>query len=155
LNKTCRALLSRFGPEPATGQLTLPAELVAVQDTGETSEPTLLSDVVPENITLALFAANVNGGLLAVGLGDAALLPDGGLQWVYSEELPLPKAQAGEHPPLAGVPPRATRHDRAVGRRFDDAPLDDPALRPRTAAEQNDMTETPRRAALPVTARRR
>jgi hypothetical protein len=141
LNKTCRALLGQFGPDPDVNQLTLTDELFPAGD-DVMAEPKLLGDLEPDGMVLVFFAANVDAGLLEVGWGEAALPSDGSLQWKHTELLPLPKtppAAGGQPVPVDG-PRRPTGPDRSAGvRRFDEAPLPDPILNPRTPAEQSDV----------------
>lgn len=144
LNKTCRALLGRLGPDPVTEQLTLFDDLFPPPDTDAATGPKLLGDFKPDGMVLIFFSANADAGLLEVGWGDAAALSDGSLQWRHSELLPLPKT-----PPPAGGNPvadgfgRPTGADRgAGGRRFDEAPQPDPALKPRTSTKPGDVIES-------------
>jgi hypothetical protein len=133
--------LGQFGRDPDAKQLTLTDELFPAEDTDEMSGPKLLGDLEPDGMVLVFFAANVNAGLLEIGWGDAALPPGGGLQWKHSELLPLPKTPppAGGQPVPVDGPRRPTGPDRGAGvRRFDEAPLPDPILNPRTPAEQSD-----------------
>ncbi|GAA0711726.1 hypothetical protein Drose_01570 [Dactylosporangium roseum] len=136
LSKTCRELLGQFGPQLETEQPTLsdglfplPASVV------EPSEPRLLGDAEPDAIVLVVFAANEQAGLLRVGFAEAALHDSGDVQWQHIEWLPLPttpsEAEFGR-PLLAAGPLRPT----AAGTRFDDAPLPEPIVNPRTAQER-------------------
>jgi hypothetical protein len=136
LNKTCRELLGLFGPQTESSQPTLsdglfpmPAAVAAA------SEPRLLGDTEPDAIVLVVFAANEQAGLLRIGFAEAALQDDGGVQWQHTEWLPLPASasQAGHaRPVLVGGPLRTA----GAATRFDDAPLPEPQLNPRTAAER-------------------
>jgi hypothetical protein len=138
LNKTCRALLSQFGPDSDTQQLTLTDELFPVHDDETTPGATLLGDVEPDGMVLIFFAANVDAGVLGIGWGEAALPSDGSLQWKHSELLPLAtfatSGAAGRPAPLQATGPVS----RTGSRRFDEAPLSDPVLNPRTPAALGD-----------------
>jgi hypothetical protein len=143
LNKTCRTLLGRLGPDPDTEQLTLFDDLFPAPDTDAASGAKLLGDVKPDGMVLVFFSANADAGLLEVGWGDAALPSDGSLRWKHSELLPLPKTPlAGSELVVAGLR-RPTGADRgAGGRRFDEAPQPDPALTPRTPTKPAEVTES-------------
>lgn len=85
-------------------------------------------------LVLVAYASNPQSGILAIRWGEADLLDDGRLRWGPHYPLPLqpPQADAGRvagtgsgpTPPIRPVRPAGP----AAGRRFDDAPLDEPVL---------------------------
>jgi hypothetical protein len=139
LNKTCRSLLSQLGPQPrpVSEQLPLSDDFLP-QPADPLSSSKLLSDPCPENITLIAFASNT-AALLAIAWGEAALLGDDTLQWVYQEELPMPpNGQAGPAmQPMGPTGPWPMRPTGGPGRRFDDHPLDGLTVSSRPKADQS------------------
>jgi hypothetical protein len=96
---------------------------------------------------LVAFAANAQAGLLSVGWGEAALLSDNELAWTCFEALPRPDGSAppaaGDEPVPVDGPRRPSGPDGGSGaRRFDEAPVPDPVLKPRSASEQTSSAET-------------
>jgi hypothetical protein len=145
LNKTCQDLLAAFGPGPSQEQ----GELFPVP--AAKAQEAMLGDVNPESMVMTFFAANAQAGLLAVGWGEAALRRYGNLRWKYHEAIPLPKS-ATRTSGISGSVPVSGQRRSADHRRFDEAPLPDPSLNPRTVAQQRDpnppVSEEPQRRPL-------
>jgi hypothetical protein len=153
LNKTCRALLSQFGPQPDTEQLNIDDVLFPVDDDQVDTEPNPLGNVQPDSMVLVFYSANADAGLLGAGFGEASLPADGSLHWNHIESLPLPAAGDATHrpsQPLSG--PRPADESESVSlRRFDEAPLPTPKLSPRPPAEKAS-TDGPSSEQPPATA---
>lgn len=138
LNKTCRSLLSQFGPQPNSEQLTFDDLLFPIDDDQVDTDPNPLGNVQPDSMVLVFYSANVDAGLLEIGWGEAALPADGSLHWNHIELLPLPTALDATYgrPSSISGPRRADASGRAGVRRFDDAPLPSPTLSPRTPVDK-------------------
>jgi len=128
LNKTSQGLLGAFG----SARHEIQGELFSVETVHGGSThcgSTLLDDVQPTHVVLVPFAANARAGLLAAGLGEAALTAGGALRWEHYEDLTLPdpaRAGSGRERATLTMPGR----DPEL-RRFYEAPLPDPSLSPR------------------------
>lgn len=109
------------------------ARAVAVAAERDAAEPTSRY----ARMVLIAYASNPQGGILAAEWGDASLLDDGRVRWAYHEPLPLHLSQEGGAAADGYVPtgPSGPLHPVAPAKpnRFDDTPLEEPALGRRAA----------------------
>ncbi|WP_020522418.1 hypothetical protein [Catelliglobosispora koreensis] len=131
LGKVARGLIERIGAEPSWSQPQLYADFDDADHASAVVQATLERLGLDTKLVLVPFACNVEGGLLAAYWGEAALRGDGQLEWVSYEMLPIPEGRmwSGHLSEVAPIPGQANA--TAVAR-FDDAPLDEPALSQQT-----------------------
>jgi hypothetical protein len=99
-------------------------------------------------VVFVAYASNPRAGILDVEWGDATQADeDGHLKWTYHEPLPSPSlgesgGETGQRASLRAVPPGSSGASHA--RRFNDAPLHEPALTHRSPLTGvNSEQETP------------
>jgi hypothetical protein len=133
----------------------VPDRQLSIEQAGKTEEEMLaeykeINTVLQEMATagrmvLIAYASNPQAGILRAYWGDATQADeDGRLRWSHREELPLPGLAEGGTDiggaPLRPVPP--LNGPSVSGPRFDDAPLEEPALgiRPPLTSPGTDPT---------------
>ncbi|GAA3821288.1 hypothetical protein GCM10022226_46960 [Sphaerisporangium flaviroseum] len=156
LSDVRRALLALAEP-PDEEQLTLDSFYAADDDLEADEEQSRedfrqLAEVV--RVVFVAYASNPRSGILSAEWGDAAQADDDGhLKWTHHEPLPMAalgesggEAGTGQPTPLRPVAP--TGGSSSSARRFDDAPVPEPVLMPKSpltgvdSEQQETTTET-------------
>lgn len=143
-----RRNLLALAERPSDDQLTL--DTVEVDDAELNAEyeqvrQALLEMAASVRLVVVAYASNPRSGILTVEWGDASQADDEGhLDWIYHESLPV--ASAGEGGGTLAIPlrPIAPAGGSSVStRRFDDAPLAEPNLTPKSPLINVDSEQQP------------
>lgn len=146
-----RALLS-LAETTADEQLTL--ESATITDDELTTQREQTQDdfrqlAASVRVVFVAYASNPRSGILSAEWGDAAQADeDGHLKWIHHEPLPAAHEAGGEAGGMQPAPLRPVTPTGGSGssaRRFDDAPMADPVLMPKSPltdveSEQREMT---------------